>query len=187
MREAPHVSLPTSLALERPPSILSSRGGIGGHEHWVMTPLPASLVTVSRLRSVNRHTLCRLSLPPSVANGIVCRCKRPCWHTYQLSHYVTLKVPFCQPLNIPLYWQGAAVCRHKKSPPISGGLCFWPTSRWLFCRVRVCAFAWASLRARASLRFQAWPLCSPACPQCAAPHHWRVLAVLFGTHPRGWQ
>lgn len=116
-------SLPTSLALERPPSILLSRVGIGRREHWVMTPFPASLVTVSRLRSVNRHTLCRLSLLPSVANGIVCRCKRPCWHTYQQRHHSTIDCPFLSTINNPaILARGGQCIGTKKSPPNRGAV-----------------------------------------------------------------
>ena len=116
-------SLPTSLALERPPSILLSRVGIGGREHWAMTPLPASLVTVSRLRSVNRHTLCGISLPPSMANGIVCRCKRSCWHTYQQRSYSTIDYPFLSTINNPTILARGGQCVGTKKAPRIGGLC----------------------------------------------------------------
>ena len=141
-----------------------------------MTPLPASLVTVSRLRSVNRHTLCRLSLPPSVANGIVCRCKRSCWHTYQLSRYSTIEYPFLSTINNPAILARGGQCIGTKKATLSGGcVARFRPSRRSFCGVR----AWVYLLHRRR------PEPLPVHRLAFSLHHRRARVQPFGTRPIG--
>ena len=125
-------SLPTSLALERPPSILLSRGALQ-NILWVMSPFPVSplfaaqtvsfaspyyqhprvcnqMRSRSRAASNNQTKADRISILPQWQTVSFADVKERVGIPTNNAAIVPLNIPFCQPLNIPPYWQGGARC-----------------------------------------------------------------------------